>query len=164
VQPVGPTTRAYTSFLLASAYGGSYGEAMGAVLPCYWIYAKVGKWLLAKGSPDPVYDRWISAYGDVAFQSVTEEMLTAIDRMGDEAPESERILVRERTRIAARYEWMFWDAGYRRESWPIDSCILNRPRLDASGEGLVAQEEFDPLAAGVESGHRDLPKAHMGSP
>src|SRR5581483_10324093 len=33
-----PTTLAYTSYLLATASGGSYAEGTGAVLPCYWIY------------------------------------------------------------------------------------------------------------------------------
>jgi len=33
-----PTNLAYTSYLLATVTGGSYAEAVGAVLPCYWIY------------------------------------------------------------------------------------------------------------------------------
>ena len=56
-----PTTLAYTSYLLA-ATGGSYGEGVGAVLPCYWIYWEVGKHLLERGSPDPRYQRWIDTY------------------------------------------------------------------------------------------------------
>lgn len=50
-EPVLPTTRAYTSYLLATVYGGSFAEAVAAVLPCYWIYARVGEQLLAKSSP-----------------------------------------------------------------------------------------------------------------
>lgn len=49
--PVLPTTRAYTSYLLATAYGGSFAEAVAAVLPCYWVYARVGEQLLARSSP-----------------------------------------------------------------------------------------------------------------
>ncbi len=37
--PVAPATRAYTSYLLATAYGGSFADGLAAVLPCYWIYA-----------------------------------------------------------------------------------------------------------------------------
>lgn len=118
-EPAGPTTYAYTSFLLASTYAGSYGEAMGAVLPCYWIYAKVGDRLCAAGSPNPVYHKWIDAYGGSDFQAITEAMLVAMDRMGEKLSDRERTLVRERNLTAARYEWMFWDAGYRREAWPV---------------------------------------------
>ncbi|MGH2946041.1 MAG: TenA family protein [Solirubrobacteraceae bacterium] len=41
--PVAPTNLAYTSYLLAVAYGGSFPEALEALLPCYWIYWEVGK-------------------------------------------------------------------------------------------------------------------------
>ena len=39
--------------LLAVAHGGSFAEALGALLPCYWIYWEVGKELIGRGSPDP---------------------------------------------------------------------------------------------------------------
>ena len=35
--PVAPTTLAYNSYLLATAYGGSFADGLAAVLPCYWI-------------------------------------------------------------------------------------------------------------------------------
>src|SRR5664279_796880 len=60
---VSPTTTAYTSYLLATAYAGSFGEALAAVLPCYWIYQRVGDALLRRGSPEPRYQRWIDTYG-----------------------------------------------------------------------------------------------------
>src|ERR671919_764669 len=50
-----PTNLAYTSYLLAVVYGGSFPEALGAILPCYWIYWEVGKALLARSSPNPLY-------------------------------------------------------------------------------------------------------------
>ncbi len=65
---MGPTTRAYTSYVLATVYGGSFLDGLAAVLPCYWIYARVGEDLLARSSPDPLYRRWIEAYGNEAFQ------------------------------------------------------------------------------------------------
>jgi len=36
--PLAPTNLAYTSYLLAVAHGAPYHEALGALLPCYWIY------------------------------------------------------------------------------------------------------------------------------
>ena len=59
--PIAPTTRAYTSYLLAAAYSGTFAEGLAAVLPCYWIYARVGAALLERGSPDRRYQRWIAA-------------------------------------------------------------------------------------------------------
>jgi thiaminase (transcriptional activator TenA) len=118
-EPPAPMTAAYTNFLLASAYGGSYAEALGAVLPCYWIYAKVGAELAGASSPDPLYQRWIDTYGGEEFKQIVDEVLTAAERHGTTLGPTERALARSRFEIAARYEWMFWDAAYRRERWPI---------------------------------------------
>ncbi|WP_261555167.1 TenA family protein [Frankia tisae] len=120
VATVAPTTRAYTSYLLATVYGGSFLEGLAAVLPCYWIYARVGARLLADSSPDPVYARWIAAYGDPAFQAVADRVVALIDRVGADASAPELARAAEHFVVTARYEWMFWDAAWRRETWPIE--------------------------------------------
>ena len=117
--PVAPTTRAYLSYLFATAYGGSFAEAVAAVLPCYWIYARVGAELLTRGSPDPLYARWIAMYGGEEFQAVVDAVLELIDRLGAAASPAEWALMREHVVVTSRYEWMFWDAGWRRETWPV---------------------------------------------
>lgn len=118
-EPVAPTTRAYLSYLMAAAYGGSFAEAMAAVLPCYWIYARVGEELLARSSPDPLYARWIAMYGGEDFQDVVSAVLTVTDRIGAAASPDGLASMREHFATTSRYEWMFWDAGYRREQWPV---------------------------------------------
>jgi thiaminase (transcriptional activator TenA) len=117
--PVAPTTQAYVSYLLATGYGGSFAEAIGAVLPCYWIYARVGDELLARSSPDPLYARWIAMYGSEEFQAVVDSVLALTDRVGETVSDAERALMRQHFRRTSTYEWMFWDAGYRRETWPV---------------------------------------------
>jgi thiaminase/transcriptional activator TenA len=118
-EPVAPTTRAYVSYLMATVLGGSYAEAVGAVLPCYWIYARVGEALLAAGSPDPLYARWIAMYGGEAFQAVVDAVLAETDRVGATLSPAELDRMREHFTTTSRYEWMFWDAGWRREEWPV---------------------------------------------
>ena len=118
-EPVAPTTRAYVSYLLATAHSGSFAEAVAAVLPCYWIYARVGEELLGRGSPDPLYARWIAMYGGEEFQSVVDAVLDLTDRIGTAASPRELALMREHVVVTSRYEWMFWDAAWRRETWPV---------------------------------------------
>jgi thiaminase (transcriptional activator TenA) len=114
-----PATVAYTSYLLATARGGSYAEGVAAVLPCYWIYWEVGRELLRRGSPDLRYQRWIDTYGGEDFGAVVREVLTVTDRIGPALSEPDRALVHQHFRTTSRYEWMFWDAAYRQEAWPV---------------------------------------------
>src|SRR5664279_2702420 len=81
--PVSPTTLGYTSYLLATVYGGSFAEGLAAVLPCYWIYARVGAALVEKGSPDPRYQRWIDTYAGDAFAATVADVLALADRGRD---------------------------------------------------------------------------------
>ncbi|GAA4728978.1 thiaminase II [Actinomycetospora chibensis] len=118
-EPVAPTTTAYTSYLLATCHGGSFAEGLGAVLPCYWVYAKVGEALLGAGSPDPLYARWIAMYGGEEFQAVVDAVLALTDRIGPTLADTERVRVREHFVTTCRYEWMFWDAAWRQETWPV---------------------------------------------
>ena len=114
-----PTTLAYTSYLLASTSGGSYAEGVGTVLPCYWIYWEVGKHLLRQGSPNPRYQKWIDTYGAEEFGAEALEVIAVADRLGPGLGADERARMRQHFLITTRYEWMFWDMGYRQEQWPV---------------------------------------------
>jgi thiaminase (transcriptional activator TenA) len=114
-----PTTLAYTSYLISATVGGSFGEGVGAVLPCYWIYWEVGKHLLQRGSPDSRYQRWIDTYAGEEFGEDVREVIAVTDRLGLQIAAGERERVHRRFRATSRYEWMFWDMGYRRETWPV---------------------------------------------
>ena len=114
-----PTNLGYTSYLSAVAYGRSFAEALGAVLPCYWIYWEVGKALLDRGSPDPLYRRWIETYGGEDFAAIVQAVLDLTDEIGVDISAAEESKVREHFETTSRYEWMFWDMGYRKEAWPV---------------------------------------------
>ena len=114
-----PTNRGYTAYLLATAHAGSYAEGVSAVLPCYWIYWEVGKELLRLGSPDPRYQRWISTYAAPEYGAVVAAVIAEVDRIAPTVSGAERELMSRHFRTTSRYEWMFWEAGLRRESWPV---------------------------------------------
>lgn len=117
--PLSPTTTGYVGHMLAAASLGSFAEALGAVLPCYWIYAEVGRELLAKGSTDPLYQRWIDTYGGEEFAAIVQAVLDLTDRVGGELSDGEEARMTEHFVTSSRYEWLFWDAGWRRETWPV---------------------------------------------
>jgi thiaminase/transcriptional activator TenA len=118
--PLAPTTLAYTHYLLAVAYGAPFHEALAALLPCYWIYWEVGKELTRAGSPNPLYARWIGTYGSDEFGAVVRAVLDATDEIASSIGERERAAMRRHFVTTSRYEWMFWDMGYRCERWPFE--------------------------------------------
>jgi thiaminase/transcriptional activator TenA len=117
--PMAPITSAYTNYLLAVAYGRPFAEVVGVLLPCYWVYAEVGKALVAKGSTQPLYQRWIDTYAGEEYEAVVEDVLDMTERVAESADKATREAMAEHFVASTRYEWMFWDSAYRRESWPI---------------------------------------------
>ncbi len=114
-----PANLAYTSYLLAVAYGAPFHEALAALLPCYWIYWEVGKELERRGSADPLFRRWIETYASEEFGAVVRAVLTACDETAERLGEPERAAMQRHFTTTSRYEWMFWEMGYRREAWPV---------------------------------------------
>jgi thiaminase/transcriptional activator TenA len=117
--PLAPVNQAYTSYLLAVAYGAPFHENVAALLPCYWIYWEVGKTLERAGSAEPLYARWIATYASEDFGAVVRAVLDAVDTVAARLGATERDAMRRHALTTTRYEWMFWDMGYRRERWPV---------------------------------------------
>ncbi len=114
-----PTTLAYTSFLLRTATLSDYPEVLGVVLPCYWIYERAGKALLERGSPNPRYQKWIDTYAGEDFGALVEAVLSLSDSVFQDLNPVQRARVAHTFRTTSRYEWMFWDAAWKLEGWPI---------------------------------------------
>ena len=117
--PLAPTNLAYTSYLAAVAHGAPFHEAVAALLPCYWIYWEVGKTLERSGSPDPLYARWIGTYASHDFGSVVQAVLDCTEAVARELTPAAREAMMRHFTTTSRYEWMFWDMGYRGEAWPV---------------------------------------------
>src|SRR5262247_3311118 len=94
--PLAPTNLAYTSYLLAIAYGAPFHEAVAALLPCYWIYWEVGRALERAGSPDPLYTRWIGTYASEEFGGLVRLVIAAADETAAHLPAAGRLAMRER--------------------------------------------------------------------
>jgi len=112
-----PVNYAYTSHLLRTVAEESYEEAVAAVLPCYWIYLEVGKHLEKKGSPNPLYKRWIDTYSSATYENIVRMVLTAADKILYRVREELWASVVRSFRISSIYEYLFWDSAYRLEKW-----------------------------------------------
>ncbi|MCS7049990.1 MAG: thiaminase II [Thermomicrobium sp.] len=117
--PYAPTNLAYTSYLLRVAYERPFDELLGAVLPCYWIYWEVGKQLERHGSPNALYQRWIDTYASEEYAHVVRAVIDVMDETVTDLPETRRTTIRHHFVTTSRYEWLFWDAAWRLETWPV---------------------------------------------
>lgn len=117
--PIAPTNLAYTSYLLRVAHGASFEEAVAAILPCGWIYMEVGRELVKKGSPTPVYQRWIDTYASEEFRVIVQKLIGIVDAAAEGLSESRQEALRQHFTVASHYEWMFWDMAWRMEAWPL---------------------------------------------
>jgi thiaminase/transcriptional activator TenA len=115
-----PAGLAYTSFILATCQTGSYGVALAAILPCFWIYWDVGESIKQKpATPGNRYQRWIDTYGDPEFAKGAQAVIAITNAAADRASPAERDLMLSVFQRASQYEWMFWQSAWELETWPV---------------------------------------------
>ena len=114
-----PTCAGYGDFLLATAYVRPFPVAVAALVPCFQIYYEVGKHLYGIAVAANPYQKWIDTYRDEAFGTSVREILALTDAAHDVAGGADRDAMAEAHLQATRYEWMFWDAAWRLEAWPV---------------------------------------------
>lgn len=114
----------YVSYLIAAAATEPYPVAAAAVLPCFWIYADVGKRLAASAQevlaadPEHPYAQWVSTYDAPEFQEEVAKARGLVDAAADAATKTEREAMLVAFTIASRYELMFWDTALHQQPWP----------------------------------------------
>ena len=92
--PVGTTLR-YTRFLRHYTDTLDVPLVLAAVLPCYWVYNEVGKYLVAQHiSPDNPYREWIQTYGSPEMDEATRYVVALIDRLAKECSPEKQALMR----------------------------------------------------------------------
>ncbi|MEN9220911.1 MAG: thiaminase II [Thermostichus sp. BF3_bins_97] len=114
-----PACFTYTRALLASAILDPYEVAIAAVLPCFWIYQKVGSAIYQNAQPNNPYQQWIDTYAGEEFAQVVQQALDITNTVAQHTTETMRAKMTAAFVTASRLEWLFWDSAYRLESWPV---------------------------------------------
>ena len=117
--PLSPACHHYVSYLVATAYGEPYEVLLGALLPCFWIYAEVGRDIHARAAAANPYRAWIDTYAGEEFHAAVRAMIAATDEAADGVSPSLRERMQAAYTRATQLEWMFWDSAFRLESWPV---------------------------------------------
>jgi thiaminase/transcriptional activator TenA len=104
VQPL-PATRAYTDFLLRTAWSAGVDETIAAMTPCMRLYAWLGKTLMTKLYYDHPYGDWINTYSSPDFETLAVEIEGLLDALAQD-----RTAIREVYRYAMYCERNFFNA------------------------------------------------------
>ena len=92
--PVATTLR-YTRFLRHYTDTLDVPVVLAAVLPCYWVYNEVGKYLVTQQiSPDNPYKEWIQTYGSPEMDEATDYVVGLIDRLAEGCTPEKQALMR----------------------------------------------------------------------
>ncbi len=114
-----PTCLAYTSYLLSVAQTQGFAELAAAILPCFWVYQDVGTRIHAAAGADNPYRAWIETYADEGFEAATRDVIAITDVAAAKADPDTVARMHTAFLRCTQFEWMFWDAAWRRESWPV---------------------------------------------
>ncbi|WP_137825653.1 TenA family protein [Brevibacterium sp. 2SA] len=122
-----PTTLGYVSFLVATAASRSYGEGVAGVLPCFWVYAHMGKVLVEKAgtmSENHPYRTWVQTYDSPEFDESTRQAVAILEREFDRVPADEAARMRAAFERACVYELHFWASAHAMQNW--DASVFAR--------------------------------------
>ena len=87
--------------------------ALAAVLPCMWIYNRVGLHILNQARwEDNPYKDWILEYGQEAFTQGVNQVLEMVDAWAADTDEETLRQMDTYFLKSALYEYAFWDYGY----------------------------------------------------
>ncbi len=110
-----PTTKAYIDWERSAAESETLPVAWAALLPCFWVYGEVGKFVAQHRRADSPYASWLAGYGDPAYDATVEKAVAIADRLLSWNPKS-----RQRATAAfmksVKMEAALWDAAVKLEA------------------------------------------------
>lgn len=107
----------YNSFLISIAYSESYPIILAGLLPCFWIYAKVGQDIFDKSIENNPYQAWIDTYAGKDFHDAVQKVIDVVDKVAETCDDYTLNKMRQAYTMGAKLEWLFWDSAYKQEQW-----------------------------------------------
>ncbi len=114
-----PTALGYNNFLMATAYHGPFEVAVAAILPCFWVYWEVGTHINKTVSGNNPFMAWIDTYVDEVYATTVKQAIRIADDIAKDASPTVLDQMHAAFRRGIQLEWMFWNAAYRMEGWPV---------------------------------------------
>ena len=113
-----PTCHHYGHFLKSTAALQPVEVAIAAVLPCFWIYKKVGDHIYQNQKAiDNPYQKWIETYAGDDFGVITQRAIDISNRISLGCTPLQQQSMTEAFVTASRLEYEFWNSAYILKRW-----------------------------------------------
>ena len=111
-----PTTRACGEYMAFESHNAQFedqGVALATMLPCFWIYKRVGDGVVKSAEllSNP-YKGWIELYSDPYFAKEVNMFIEVCDRYAESSSEEIRKRMCEAFVRSAQFECDFWRDSY----------------------------------------------------
>ena len=112
-------TCAYTNMLVRTCYEGRVTDILAALLPCETGYLEIADTLKKAGLPtERHYREWIETYSSPQFRDFAVWVAAKFDRLTSGAPRFEIERWYHMYVTSARFELLFFEMAWTKESWP----------------------------------------------
>jgi len=115
-----PACLLYTSYMHSCLHTKSLPEALAAALPCFWVYMKVGDYILEHQTKNyNPYQQWIDTYAGDEFASAVNTAIAICDEVAEKCTSEQQEKMTQAFVLVTKMEWMFWDSAYALQKWEI---------------------------------------------
>ena len=114
-----PSCFMYTNYLLQTAATKPVEQAIAALLPCFYVYQEVAKYMQKQTIHDfnHPYANWITLYASDDFQRSTTAafaVLDALTKYSHDLVDIKKCFIK-----STQLEWLFWESAYSMQHWAI---------------------------------------------
>lgn len=114
-----PVCLGYAAYRQAAAALGTFPEFLAGTWAAEKAYLDTWSSVRRAGRPAGIYQRWIDNWTSPGFVAWVDWLETTLAHLLEGQPQDELERVRAAFLTTARFEYLFWDMVYRRETWPV---------------------------------------------
>lgn len=115
-----PACHHYIHFLKSTAAFDAVEIGMAALLPCFWIYKKVGDHIFQnQETENNPYKTWIQTYSNEDFGSLVQQAINICDTAAEGSTPEIRERMTQAFITSSHLEFDFWQGAYNSRNWNL---------------------------------------------
>lgn len=109
-----PACLSYSQYIIAQASASTLEEATASLIPCFWIYQKIGHHIATRTASNNRYSRWIDTYSNPNMSALTTQAVELLEHLASHSHPKTRKLMNTAAHHSALFEWHFYNDAYHR--------------------------------------------------